>query len=330
MNKLNAVSLFSGCGGFDYGATKAGLNIIWANDKDKHTYDAYKSILPDVPMVIEDIRKINEFPQADVLIGCYPCTGFSIAARRKWKDGKERDLMQVEGNFLYQEYLRALKQIKPKYFFVENVLGMESAMDGWFFNQQIEGFKELGYTPSAKLLRAIDYGLAQDRKRVFIVGVRNDIAENFVYEFPKPLFGPNLKPYRNMKEVIYDMPLWPKGEVYEGPYHGHYLTRNRKRDWEQPSYTIVAHAAHIPLHPAGEPMMKLEKDKWSLIGDVNRRLSWRECARLQGLPDNISPTGSLKDKYRVIGNAVPPLFAEIIIKPIMDYEKQKTNERNIK
>ncbi|MNW67958.1 Modification methylase HaeIII [compost metagenome] len=77
-------------------------------------------------------------------------------------------------------------------------------------------------------------------------------------------------------------------------------------------------------------MMKLEKDKWSLIGDVNRRLSWRECARLQGLPDNISPTGSLKDKYRVIGNAVPPLFAEIIIKPIMDYEKQKTNERNIK
>jgi DNA (cytosine-5)-methyltransferase 1 len=322
MTRLNAVSLFSGCGGFDYGATQAGLNIIWANDKDKHTYDAYKSILPDVPLLIKDVRKVESFPTADVLIGCYPCTGFSIAARRKWKGREERDLMEVEGNFLYQEYLRALKQINPKYFFVENVLGMESAMNGWFFSQQLKGFEEAGYTPKAKLLHAIDYGLAQDRKRVFIVGVRNDIAKEFVYEFPVPVYGSEDMPYRTMQDVISDMPLWPEGEYDDKPYHGHYLTRNRKREWTQPSYTIVAHSAHVPLHPAGDPMEKIGKDEWRLKGNINRRLSWRECVRLQGLPDHISPSGSLKDKYRVVGNAVPPLFAEIIIKPIIDYEKK--------
>lgn len=320
---MEAVSLFSGCGGFDYGATLAGLNIIWANDIDKHVYDAYKSILPHVPLVIDDIRKIRRFPKADVLIGCYPCTGFSIAARRRWKGNKERDLMKVEGNFLYLEFLRALKEIRPKYFFVENVSGMKSAMQGWFFNEQIKGFRDLGYTPRAKLLHGIHYGLAQERKRIFIVGIRNDIAKDFQYEFPKPLYGPGLKPYKVMKDVIYDLPLWPEGEFETRPFHGHYLTRNRKRSWSQPSFTIVAHSSHVPLHPNGDPMKKIGKDKWELVGDFNRRLSWRECARLQGLPDHFSPSGSLKDKYRVVGNAVPPIFAEVLIKPIISYENSR-------
>lgn len=332
---MDAVSLFSGCGGFDYGASQAGLNIIWANDKDKYTYDAYKSILPAVPIVIEDVRKIKIFPQADVLIGCYPCTGFSIAARRRWKDGKDRDLMQTEGNFLYKEYLRALKQIKPKYFFVENVSGMKSAMEGWFFNQQLEGFRELGYTPQAKLLHAIDYGLAQDRKRIFIVGVRKDIAEDFKYSFPEPTFGPGLQPYRVMQDAIFDMPLWPEGDFDTTAFHGHFLTRNRKRTWTQPSFTIVAHSSHVPLHPGGEPMRKLGTDEWELTGDFNRRLSWKECARLQGLPDHFLPSGGLKDKYRVVGNAVPPIFAEMLIKPVVEYEAgredmlSKHNEKHI-
>lgn len=320
MSKLSAVSLFSGCGGFDYGATEAGLNIIWANDKDKWTYAAYKSMLPEVPLIIKDIRDIESFPNADVLIGCYPCTGFSIAARRRWKDNQVRDLMQVDGNFLYREYLRALKQIRPKYFFVENVLGMKSAMEGYFFTEQLEGFEALEYTPIPKLLHGIEYGLAQDRKRIFIVGVRNDIAQHFKYSFPEPQYGPGLVPFKTMRETIGDMPLIPFGEFDESPFHGHYLTRNRKRSWDEPSYTIVAHSGHVPLHPAGEPMQKVEKDLWRLCGDFNRRLSWRECARLQGLPDNIMPDGALSDIYRIVGNAVPPVFAKTIIQPIIEYE----------
>ena len=317
---LSAVSLFSGCGGFDYGAVQAGLKIIWANDKDPYTYAAYKSILPEVPLQIGDVRNIKEFPEADVLIGCYPCTGFSIAARRKGKDGKERNLMETEGNFLYKEYLRALKQVKPKYFFVENVLGMASAMRGWFFEEQLRGFRELGYTPRATLLHGVQFGLPQERNRVFIVGVRNDIAQRYDYQFPNPTHGIGLLPSRTLRDTIGGMPLMPVGEFEEVSYHGHYLTRNRKKAWDAPSYTIVANSSHVPLHPMGEPMVKIGKDEWKLCGDLNRRLSWRECAMLQGLPNHIAPEGSLQDKYRVIGNAVPPIFAQVIIRPIVEYE----------
>ena len=116
------------------------------------------------------------------------------------------------------------------------------------------------------------------------------------------------------------MPYDPVGEYAITPFHGHYLTRNRKQSWDKPSYTIVAHADHVPLHPGGEPMKKIGVDQWELCGDFNRRLSWKECAILQGLPDNIAPEGQLKDKYRVVGNAVPPVFAKAIIKPIVEFE----------
>lgn len=120
---LTAVSLFSGCGGFDWGASQAGIKIIWANDIEPHAAFAYKSIFPDVTFVTGDVCEVKKFPLADVLIGCYPCTGFSIAARRRWKDRQERDLMKTPGNFLYLEFMRALKQVKPKYFFCRKCIG---------------------------------------------------------------------------------------------------------------------------------------------------------------------------------------------------------------
>lgn len=321
MKQLTAISLFSGCGGFDWGASQAGLKIVWANDIDYYASVAYKSLFPEVEFILDDIRNIDKFPKADILIGCYPCTGFSVAARRKWKNRTERDLLKTEGNFLYKEFLRVLKKNKPKYFFVENVNGMVTALNGWFFQQQIQGFKDLGYTPTFKLLYAPDYGVAQARKRIFIVGVRNDINAIFQYRFPIPTHGPGRnKPYVLLKNAISGMNLWPKGEFSEESFHGHYLTRNRKRGWNELSYTIVADSAHISLHPQGEPMKKIGKDEWILQGDFNRRLSWRECLRIQGLPDHMQPEGTLNHKYRVIGNAVPPAFGEAIIKPIVDFE----------
>lgn len=319
---LTAVSLFSGCGGFDWGATQAGLKIIWANDIEPHAAYAYKSIFPNVTFETGDIRKVLEFPKADVLIGCYPCTGFSIAARRRWKDRQERDLMKTPGNFLYLEFIRALKQVKPKYFFVENVSGMVSAKDGWFFEQQLQGFRNLGYTPIVSALRAQDFGAAQDRRRIFIVGIHNDIYKAYPYKFPSAQFGPTTnQPYKTMREVIGDMEPWPEGEFSTLPFHGHYLTRNRKRGWDQTSYTIVASAAHVPLHPSGDPMIFVSKDNWALQGDYNRRLSWRECQRLQCLPLHMKTDGTLEDKYKIIGNAVPPVFARAIITPIVKYEE---------
>jgi DNA (cytosine-5)-methyltransferase 1 len=325
--KLTAVSLFSGCGGFDWGATKAGVDIIWANDNNKYAAQSYKTILPKVPFNFGDVRDYHEFPEADILIGCYPCTGFSIAARRRWKNQEERNLLKTEGNFLYEEFLRALKKVNPKYFFVENVNGMVSAINGWFFNRQLDGFRENGYIPQHKLLRAIEFGAPQDRKRIFIVGVREDIAKNFSYVFPSPTHGPTTnKSFTTMKDVLSGMELWPEGEYSTQDFHGHYLTRNRKRSWDEPSYTIVANQSHVPLHPMGEPMVYVGKDKWALQGKINRRLSWKECRILQGLPEKLNPEGSLAAKYLVIGNAVPPIFAKTIIKPVIDYEKSLLKE----
>ena len=324
---ITAVSLFSGCGGFDFGAVQAGVKIIWANDIDKYAAQAYKTILPDVDFHFGDIRDFDTFPKADILIGCYPCTGFSIAARRKKKGTSSRDLMQTEGNFLYKEFLRAIVQINPKYFFVENVHGMVNAMDGWFFQQQLDGFENLGYTPKHSFLKATDYGAPQERKRIFIVGIRDDIAKQFNYEFEKPTHGPDTnKPYLTMKDVLSELEPWPKGEFSTEDFHGHYLSRNRKRNWDEPSFTIVAHHAHVPLHPMGKPMLRLGEDSWALQGRKNRRLSWNECRILQCLPKTLNPDCDLKFKYRVVGNAVPPIFAKILLDPVMKYEKQQVME----
>lgn len=323
MTSLTAISLFSGCGGFDYGASLEGVNIIWANDIDPVAGSAYKSIFPEIEFTTGDVRKIKSFPDADILIGCYPCTGFSLAARRKWKDRTVRDLMQSEGNFLYLEFLRALDQSKPKYFFVENVRGMVSAQNGWFFDQQMKGFQAHGYKVTYKPLDALDYGVPQSRQRIFIVGIRNDVVNDFTYTFEKPTHGPKTsKRFKNLKDTIGKMPLWPEGEFQDRKFHGHYLTRNRKRPWDAPSYTVVATSSHIPLHPAGEPMVFVKKDTWALQGDLNRRLSWKECARIQGLPKNISPIGNLDAKYRVVGNAVPPAFGSALVRPVVKYENQ--------
>lgn len=320
--KLTAVSLFSGCGGFDWGAHQAGVNIIWANDINPHAANAYKSLFPYVEFVLGDIRNINNFPKADILIGCYPCTGFSVGARRRWRNNKERNLLENEDNFLYKEFLRALKQIRPKYLFVENVRGMASAKNGWFLKQQICGFKEHGYKVVYKLLDACDYGIAQSRKRIFIVGVREDI-DSFNYAFKPPTHGPFRKSqYTVLKDAIWYMERWPKGEYFDYEFHGHYLTRNRKRSWDEMSYTIVANAHHVPLHPMGEPMRYIRKDKWAVVGDENRRLSWRECAAIQGLPSECIPSGTITDKYQAIGNAVPPTFGKILMEPIIEFERQ--------
>ncbi|HKR60023.1 MAG TPA: DNA cytosine methyltransferase [Pyrinomonadaceae bacterium] len=317
---VTAISLFSGCGGFDWGVAQEGVHIVWANDIDEHAAAAYQALLPDVTFVLGDVRDISTFPRADLLIGCYPCTGLSLAARRRWRQNPMRDLDEVDGNFLYWSFLRALKQVLPKYFFVENVVGMMTANNGWFFDEQIRRFARVGYRVAYEILNAGEFGVAQSRKRVFIVGVRKDIRD-FVYKFPVATHGPGRdSEYRVLRDAIGNVETYEDDSYYDGPFHGHYLTRNRKRSWDQLSYTIVANGHHVPLHPAGLAMRFVKKDTWKLQGRVNRRLSWRECAAIQGLPDHAVPSGGLFDKYRVIGNAVPPAFGQQLIRPIVKYE----------
>jgi len=322
---INAVSLFSGCGGFDYGLTSCGVNIIWANDINRAAASAYKSIFPDTEFVLDDIHNIRNFPSAEILIGCYPCTGFSEAAKRRWKDGNERDLKANPKNFLFQEFLRAIDQVQPKFIFIENVRGMLSASNGFFIKQQIEGLKGRGFNRLAyKLLNAEEYGLPQSRQRVLIVGIHDSVDPALQYSFPDPTHGPNrVNPYKTLYEAIGHLPEWPEGEFFTRKFHGHYLTRNRKRGWNEPSFTIVANASHTPLHPMGEKMVKIGVDKWALQGSDNRRLSWKECAVIQGLPELIQIDARLESKYMVVGNAVPPLLAKVVAKPIVDFLNQR-------
>jgi DNA (cytosine-5)-methyltransferase 1 len=323
--KLTAVSLFSGCGGFDLGAERAGVEIIWANDIDPAAASAYRKLLPKVHFEEGDIRTIKEFPKADILIGCYPCTGFSEAAKRRNSRLEKRNLKANEGNFLFREFLRALDQIRPKYLFVENVQGMLSAEDGWFFKQQIEGFENLGYEIKHKLLNAQDFGVAQSRKRLFLVGVHKSVS-GFEYEFPSETHGPGrAKPHITLGDIL-SSELRSGDSFWDGPFHGHYLTRNRKRSWNETSFTIVAHADHVPLHPTGKPMKNIGVDQWELQGTINRRLSWKECLQIQGLPLRTYPNGTLREKYRVVGNAVPPTFGEILVRPIISFESSLSSK----
>lgn len=313
--KLKAVSLFSGCGGFDLGVSKSNVDFIWANDIDEHAGFAYKSIFKKTDFEVKDIKTIQDIPNADILIGCYPCTGFSAAARRKWKDGEDRDLKQNDKNFLFEEFLRAIEIVQPNLIFIENVRGMLSAENGYFLNQQLTGFNKKGFKNIKPIiLNSADYGVAQTRQRVFFVGFHERLGK-VEYSPPKPSHGPKvLRNFNTLRHAIGDLPEWPNGDFYEGVFHGHYLTRNRKRSWDQPSFTVVADGHHVPLHPMGEPMSFVSKDKWKLNGDINRRLSWRECARIQGLPDEMEFNGTIMDKYRVIGNSVPPKVSEAISK----------------
>lgn len=322
--QLTAVSIFSGCGGFDWGAAQAGVKIIWANDHDPYASAAYRNLFPDVEFHEGDIREIGDFPKADILIGCYPCTGFSEAAKRRAADMKNRrDLKENDGNYLYREFLRALRQVQPRFLFVENVRGMLTASEGWFLKRQLDNYRRQGYRMKKELLTANDFGVAQERRRVFLVGVHNSVKD-FDYEFPRPTHGPGREhPWRKLRDVLGQLAAKPDDDYCRKEFHGHYLTRNRKRGWDEISYTIVAHASHVPLHPDGERMVRVGKDDYELRGALNRRLSWRECAAIQDLPPHIQVPGGLMAKYRVVGNAVPPPLAKALLSPVVGYHRGK-------
>lgn len=302
----NAVSLFTGCGGSDLGLLRAGFDVVFSNDILPYAKDVHSQNLPNTNFVLGDISKIRQFPDAQLLVGCYPCQGFS--------QGGSRDPSK-KINFLYREFDRALRAIRPKAFIVENVSGMTRADFSHLLLNQIRRYRLAGYRVSWKKLSALDFGVAQERTRVFIVGIRSDF--NVTYEFPEAIHGPK-KVYEHLvqQDVIADLPMWPEGDFDPQPFHWYYLSRNRRRAWTEPSKTIVSNSRHMPLHPSSPQLVKLRADEWAFEGDAMqaRRLSYLEAARLQGFPsDFIFPdTVRLSKKYEVIGNAVPPPLFEAV------------------
>ncbi|AVR30755.1 DNA-cytosine methyltransferase [Bacillus cereus] len=180
MSKPTLISLFSGAGGMDLGFKNKEFNIIWANDFEKDAVTTYKNNIGD-HIVLGDITTIdsNKIPgrknEVDVVIGGFPCQGFSVANTKR--------SMADKRNYLYLELLRVIKEKKPKFFVAENVKGLLSMEKGKIINMIVSDFKKLGYEVEYKLLNAADYGIPQQRERVFIVG--NRIGINNFDLFPK-------------------------------------------------------------------------------------------------------------------------------------------------
>lgn len=308
---VKAVSLFSGCGGSDAGIVAAGFDVVMANDLLPYARDVYLANHPSTDYVLGDVANIKSFPAAELLVGCYPCQGFS--------QGGVRDPSR-KINTLYLEFARALRAIRPKAFIVENVSGMARANYHHLLDHQLRVFRGAGYRVKAQILNSADYGVAQERRRIFIVGIRGDLNEKF--SFPAPTHGDERPQARTtIQDAIGDMPEWPEGEFYTRDFHWYYLSRDRYKGWGDVSRTIVANPRHMPLHPVSPPMVKHAHNDWRFSYDgPARRFSYREAARLQGFgKDFIFPDtekSSLDMRYKVVGNAVPPPLFEAVARAL--------------
>lgn len=299
MREFTAISLFAGAGGLDMGFERAGFKTIWANDFEPDACKTHEN-WSNAKVVCDDIAKVdeNDIPDADIMLGGFPCQGFSLSGPRKIDDSR---------NVLYKHYVRIVKAKNPKMFVGENVKGLLTMGNGSIIDAIIEDFSNCGYDVYYKLLNARDYGVPEDRERVIIVGFRKDLNVHH-FEYPAP------RPYRvTMREALKIIPAPKPDEVCQAPYSSRYMSRNRKRGWDDVSYTIPAMAKQVTLWPGSPDMEKLDKDLWK-FGDngVTRRFSWREAAAIQTFPPDLEFYGDLTSKYKQIGNAVPVKLAEII------------------
>ncbi|MEM4213636.1 MAG: DNA cytosine methyltransferase [Candidatus Methanomethylicaceae archaeon] len=186
-----------------------------------------------------------------------------------------------------------------------------------------------GYEVAWRLLNAADYGVPQERRRVFFIGARSGLR--IPIRFPEPthaksprvdVSGRRLERWRTLRDAIGDLPPLEEregDEVYEGGFSSIFMSRNRVMDWGRPSYTILASARHVLLHPDSPPMVKLGRDERAFAeGGRSRRLSIRECARVQTFPDWYKFIGgTVVDKYALVGDAVPPLLARRVAEEVL-------------
>lgn len=313
---MKIISLFSGCGGLDLGFEKAGFNIVAANEFDKNIWETFKINHPKTHLIEGDIRNIKEddFPsEVDGIIGGPPCQSWSEAGSLK---GIEDD----RGKLFY-DYIRILKEKKPKFFLAENVSGMLANRHSEAVKNILKMFKKCGYDVTLTLVNAKDYGVAQDRKRVFYIGFRKDLNINF--KFPKGSTE-NDEDKLTLRDVIWDLqdsavPALEKNhhnpecsnnnEYFTGAYSTIFMSRNRVRSWDEQAFTVQASGRQCQLHPQAPKMIKVDKNDCRFVKgkeDLYRRMTVREVARIQGFPDTfIFIYKDVDYGYKMIGNAVP-------------------------
>lgn len=323
---MKVVSLFSGSGGLDLGFEKSGFDIIWANEYDKTIWETYENNHPNTTLDRRSVVKVesSEVPDCEGIIGGPPCQSWSEA-------GSLRGIEDKRGQ-LFFDFIRILRDKQPKFFLAENVSGMLAPRHQEALSNIKKLFEDCGYNLSFKLLNSSDYGVPQDRLRVFFVGIRKDF--DFRFEFPSP-FDEKL----SLKESIWDLKHsvlkakeknWTNGDKCKIPNHEYltggfstiFMSRNRVRSWDQQSFTIQAGGRHCPIHPQAPKMIKIEKNKQIFDPEhekLYRRLSVREVARIQTYPDDfIFYYKSLLNGYKMVGNSVPVQLAYVLGNSIMN------------
>lgn len=313
---MRVISLFSGCGGLDLGFEKAGFEIPVANEFDKTIWETFEVNHPNTRLIRGDIRQVHEevFPNdIDGIIGGPPCQSWSEA-------GSLRGIDDDRGKLFY-EYIRILKDKQPKFFLAENVSGMLSNRHSDAVQNIISFFEECGYNVSVTLVNAKDYGVPQERKRVFYIGFRKDL--NIHFEFPKGSTEEDDKKI-TLRDTIWDLqdtavPAGEKNhhnpiainnnEYFTGAFSTIFMSRNRVKSWDEQGYTVQASGRQCQLHPQAPKMVKVGKNDCRFVeGKENlyRRMTVREIARIQGFPDDFQFIyDSVNTGYKMIGNAVP-------------------------
>jgi DNA (cytosine-5)-methyltransferase 1 len=314
--KMKIISLFSGAGGLDLGFKKAGFKIPIANEFDKTIWETFKLNHPETKLIEGDIRNIKseDFPDdIDGIIGGPPCQSWSEAGALKGIDDSRGQL--------FFDYIRILKDKQPKFFLAENVSGMLANRHSEAVKNILDMFDECGYDTTLTLVNAKDYGVAQERKRVFYIGFRKDLKIDF--EFPEGSTKDDDKKI-TLKDIIYDLkdtavPAGEKNrhnkdainnnEYFTGSFSPIYMSRNRVKGWDEQAYTVQASGRQCQLHPQAPKMVKMGKNDYRFVEGkehLYRRMTIREIARVQGFPDDFEFIyNNTNDAYKMIGNAVP-------------------------
>lgn len=315
MEKLKVASLFCGCGGTDVGLLggfeilgktykENNMEIVYANDIDINACNIFEEnfrIKPDN----RDIRDVssNEIPDFDILTGGFPCQSFSIVAQNPKRLG-----VKDERGKLFFEMCRILRDRQPKCFIAENVKGILSANNKKAFPLIIKEFEDSGYDVQYKLMNAVNYGVAQKRERVIIVGFRKDL--NIKYTFPEPIITDEEKyvPLKLIIENNIDDKYFFSEQAVKGMLRRREtMNKGRAQDITKPCNTVGAHLAKVSLNST-DPVLK--------IGERYRRFTPREVARIQSFPENFKLIGSESAQYRALGNAIAPVMIWYVAKNI--------------
>jgi DNA (cytosine-5)-methyltransferase 1 len=331
--KFTFISLFSGAGGLDLGFSNNNFICTLANDIAKYSEDTYNSNWPDIPFIRDDIRNLsskrilkeNGGVLPDVILGGPPCQGYSVMGDKSSSDFR---------NTLFLDYVKLVKELRPKCFLFENVKGFKTMYQGRFFREVSNAFASVGYNIYYNLINSGDFGVPQSRERVFLLGTRLGNQ----YYFPDKSFEGNggITSYKNVGEAINN--LIKKGD--EVPNH---IALNHSEKVVK-RYKLIPEGGKLPPYDElpedirrinfGNTYNRLHRGKKSptlVPGNnsfpihpvLNRSLTPREAARLQTFPDDVIFQGTRREQGILVGNAVPPLLASKLAKSISNHLTNK-------